>query len=257
MAVRALVFMGLFLAIMAGTSSALDMEISVKESIQGYVAWFSLSNDGYQAFSTGWNNIGSVNCLSRPRIDMYTLDANGSLDRMVYTVWGQEETSFSGSSSEWTLFSGLPEGEYAAVLRMYHCNEIFEQEPYVFTAPGIAEGQDPAITEVQSGPGRLDVHVSGSTDAVVVPEDYPSGWIFQSARVEDGRAVLDFVPVGDLPTSITLRVVDASGSSSVRKVSISPLQEPQEFQWGTALILAALLFFALYVSRNIIKIWRR
>jgi hypothetical protein len=162
----------------------------------------------------------------------------------------------SGASREWELFSSLPRGEYAAVLRVYHCNEIFEHEPYMFTSAGTTEGEGPLMTGIASRQGRIEVQVSGQ-DVAVIPEDYPRGWIFQASKAQDGRAILDFVPVGDLSTSITLKAVDASGFSSVREFSVSPGQESGGLPWGTALLLLALLFFALYVSRNIIKIWRR
>jgi hypothetical protein len=244
--------------VMATDSTALGLDVSIKESITGHVAWFSLSNGPAQRFSVRWENIGSVNCLARPRIDFYESVGNASAENPVYTAWGSEDAVLSGGSSEWELYSSLPEGDYGAVLRMYHCNEIFEEEPYGFTAPGSTPGESLVIESVDVHRDYIDVIVSGDSDgAVVIPEDYPRGWIFQSGVVEENTARLMFVPVSHVETAVSVRAVSPEGDYAERRFSITVPEEENATPWWALVAVAAALIFLLYVSRNIINTWRR
>jgi hypothetical protein len=244
------------LLLLAGQAVALDLEISVEEEVQGHAAWFSLSNGPAQIFNVRWENIGSVNCLSRPRIDFMRVMGNGTLGDLAYTAWGPEDRVLTGASREWQLYSSLPEGDYAAVLRVYHCNEIFEHEPYLFSAPGSEPGDEVSINGIEVHKDYLDVLVSGNAE-VVVPEDYPSGWIFQGGEVRDGRARLHFVPVSLAGVSVILRAVSAGGDAAVREFSMTVPEQEEQIPWGVIILLLVILVFLLYVTRNIINIWRR
>ncbi len=238
-------------------AGALRMEVSVRESIQGHPAAFSLTNGPYQEFFIRWENIGSVNCMVRPRIDIYEAARNGSLGRLVHTAWGWEEPVMAGAWAEWRLFTALPEGEYAALLRTYFCHELFEEEPYLFTAPGYSEPGGISLEVTETGPGF--VTISLSEEAALVPNEYPSGWTFISGKAQEGETSISYEAVGETPASVSLLAVAEDGRSVVRELSLDPAKarEEQAFPAWWAGAIVALLIFLIYASRNIIKIWRR
>jgi hypothetical protein len=240
----------------------MEVGVQVRENVLGHAAWFSISNGPVQRFSARWENIGSVNCNVRPRIDIYGVADNGSLGDLAYTAWGSQEPVMSGGSQEWEIFSALPEGNYAAVLRTYHCNEIFEEEPLLFASPGGAGGSGLGVSSVDVHDGYVDVSVSGGQgrDIAVIPESYPRGWIFQSARTdESGRARLDFVPVGE-QGAVNIEVFSLDGESYGSREFSLVIPEEVQSPWTMAALgfgAAALLIIVLYSTRTIIKIWRR
>jgi hypothetical protein len=246
-----------FLLILGSGVTGMELEVSIAENLGGHAAWFNLSNGPAQTFGVRWENTGSVNCLSRPRIDIYTMD-NDSLGNVIYTAWGSEESIMAGGSRAWQLYSSLSEGDYAAVLRMYYCNEMFEEEPYRFSAPGREPAEDLSIENIVVHPDYIDVAVRGTGNMVVIPQDYPRGWIFQGGLVDENMiARLGFVPVGPEGTSATLMAVSSEGKYVTREFSLVVPEEEVSVPWEVAIVMLALIVFLLYVSRNIIKIWRR
>lgn len=253
-------------ALLGEQATGVGLDITIREAVTGHATWFNMS-DAVQRFGVRLENTGSVNCFSRPRIDFYTLTGNSSLESLVYTAWGSEETIMTGGSREWRLCSGLPEGEYAAVLRTYHCNEIFEEEPYVFSVPSSEREDSLTIEKVEVRDGYIEVFVrspGGARDVVVIPESYPRGWIFQAGEAGDiapggtASARLGFIPVKLDGASVTVKALSGDGrASGQRQFSMSVLKEDTSVPWGVVIVAGALLVFLLYFSKNIIKIWRR
>jgi hypothetical protein len=258
------------LAGLAGQAAGLVMKLNILESIEGHAALFSLSNGPVQRFTVRWENTGSVNCLARARIDFHVLE-NGSLgEGVVYTSWSSQKPLMAGQSQAWELYSDLPGGSYAAVMRMHYCNEIFEQEPYFFNVTESEPQEGLRLGVAEMGRDYVDVAVESPDYAggvAVIPEEYPRGWIFQSGYAGDiapGEAVrvrLGFVPVRTTDTMIRFRAVSADGAVyGEREVSLSVPEEPSP-EWGTIIMIsipiAIILVVVLYVSRFIIKIWRR
>jgi hypothetical protein len=257
-ALKILLWIASFILIMGFSADvqALGLDISVTESLTGHAAVFSLDNGPAQVFNLRWENIGSVNCRVRPRIDFYQDLGNGSLGERVYISWGSEDEINSGASHEWELLSSLPEGEYAAILRVTHCHEIFSHEPFLFSSPSHGE-ENLEIQGIEIHPDFVDVIVEAPDGSVIIPEEFPRGWIFEGSRVEQGRSRLGFVPVNLEATSVTLKVIGSDGSVGLREFSMKPPAEEFSLPWGTYLTLLFMFIFLLYVSRNIIKIWRR
>ena len=260
------------LAGLIGTAAGIGLNMNILEKAEGHVAWFSLFNGPVQKFDVRWENMGSVNCLSRARIDFHEVEGNGSLGGRVYTSWSSQEPLMAGESHEWELYSALPAGSYAAVLRIYHCNEIADQEPYFFNVSGGGEPEDRLYIEV-AGAHReyIDVIVSspsGAGGVVVLPAGYPSGWIFQAGYAGDispggtATARLEFVPVRTDGAAISLRAVSGDGSAyGEGEFSVSLPEEEPVFGLGMLILLsvsiAVILAVVLYLSNYIIKIWRR
>ncbi len=256
--------------IMAGEASGLGLGMNIMESIQGHAAMLTLSNGPVQRFTLRWENIGSVNCLSRARIDFYALADNDTLEERVYTSWSSQEPVMAGQSHTWELYSNLPGGSYAAITMVYHCNELFEEEPYLFTVPGSEPVEGLYIDSIEVHSDYVDALVRGpgwAGGVAVIPEEYPGGWIFQSGVVDmapGGVAVvrLGFVPVRLTGTAVTIRAVAMDGSVyGKREFSVSVPKEEPAREWGSFILLlaslAVILVVILYVSKFIIKIWRR
>jgi hypothetical protein len=237
------------------------MEISIEESLQGHAALFDLNNGPVQEFVLRLENTGSVNCLARPRLDIYT-SGEGDLTDLAYTAWGSEEALMAGASREWRLYSALPQGSYSAVLRTHYCNEIFKLGTLNFSALGLDPDKSLTIDVLTVGENAMDLSVSGlDGKVVVIPEDYPSGWIFEAAALEEeghGQAWLGFEPVRVDGTSVMLRAISLDGLSyGERRVSLSLRKEQASSDLIYAIFILPVVFFLLYLSRNKIKIWRK
>jgi hypothetical protein len=256
--------------ILAGHAAGLGLDVNILERVQGHADWFSLSNGPVQRFTLRWENTGSVNCLTRARIDFHVIGENGSLGSRVCTSWGSLEPLMAGQARTWELYSALPGGGYAAVLRVYYCNELFEQEPYFFNVTGSEPSEGLSIDRVEVHGDYVDVFVrspDGAGGVVVIPEEYPGGWIFQPGYAGDigpgetAGARLGFVPVMLEGAAVKIRALSGDGGLyGEREFSLSVPQEPSP-DWGTIMLvsipMAVILAVILYVSRFIIKIWRR
>lgn len=262
------------LAVLIGMSlqaAGMGLDLNIREDIRGHAAWLSLSNGPVQMFTIRWENIGSANCLARARIDFCRAEGNETTGERLHTSWSSQEAIMSGQSQTWELYSSLPEGRYAAIPRVYHCNEIFEEEPYFFDVTGSEPEGAIHIEGIGLHSDSLDVLLrspEGAGEVAVVPEGYPSGWIFESgyagdiAPGESVRVSLGFVPVRLNGTAVKLVAVAMDGSVRGERVfSVSVPDEKPAPEWGTVMMLmfslAVLLVVILYVSKIIIKIWRR
>jgi hypothetical protein len=269
MAVKWLVLILTFFCLLGLRAGAIGLDMSITENVEGYSAWFSIDNGPVQRFQVRWENIGTVNCLVRPRIDIFHVQENGT-GGLVYTAWGSEEPVLSGASREWSLYSDLVQGNYSAELRMYFCNEITENH---LTSFSVAPDQEEGLVSIEQlvvQERYIDVTVrSGdySGDVVVLPVEYPFGWIFVSSnetQVSSGRpslARLSFVPVKREGVVVKIRAVSVDGRvAGEREFSVSvPDKVPVQEGLGL-LVLAVIMIVAIitviYVASRIIKIWK-
>ncbi len=256
---------------LVGQAAGMGLDMNIMESVQGHATWLSLSNGPVQRFSVRWENTGSVNCLTRPRIDFYAVMGNSTLGGRVYTSWGSREPLMAGQSHSWKMYSMLPQGSYAAVLRVHHCNELFEDEPYMFAVQESRPAGNLYIDRIDVRGDYVDVAVRSTGEAgdvAVIPGEYPRGWVFQPGVVkgmgpgETAVARLGFVPVWSEGTAISIRAMAMDGSAyGEREFSVSRPEEEPARDWGKLILLSvsiAIIFMViLYVSRFIINIWRR
>jgi hypothetical protein len=266
MGLRVLACTTAFMLVVAGVSvQGMDLVLTIEQSLDGHLSFFTLDNRALQSFAIRWENIGSVNCMTRPRIDIYSPGAG-----LVHTAWGSQERIMAGQGHEWVLHSGLEEGDYSAILRVYFCNEILEEEPFNFSVQEKATPGGLSIDSVRVYKDYVEVSVrspDGANGVAVIPEDYPTGWIFESGISGDlkpgetGLARLGYVPVRLAGTAIGIRALSAEGYSVGREFSMPALQEEPAIDWGLvmglAFAFAVIIIVALYLSRIIFKIWRR
>lgn len=209
----------------ASLSAAINVQISVGETIGGRPGFTNSSvHAGYQEFMVVWENIGSVPCITRARMDLY--NSSG----IAYSSWSGQESMPSGKEAEFRLYSALPPGSYEARLRMYYCNEIMDAGISNISVPAYGKETNPIeIISLQAEDGELAIILRSSEEikeVAVVPSRYPLGWIAEGtkASLPANRTVevrVGYVPSRRVTTQLTFSAAAENGPPSARTFSVA------------------------------------
>jgi hypothetical protein len=174
--------------LLAPAARAISFQVQVEPVVNGSGS-LQVSGGAAKAFSLEWQNIGSVSCRARPRLDFYAL--NGSRLEWVTTVWGQEEPLMAGASADWKLYALLDEGDYTAFPAVYMCWERFALQPVTLSFPNMSQEGSLEIMDAVPDEGALRVTVRSpvAIDSVVLLSDaQPAGWLLGSAEADNVTA---------------------------------------------------------------------
>jgi hypothetical protein len=238
---------------------AIDIQLEIGRQMDGSLQWNQAARGPPQTYSINWRNTGSVYCKARPRIVVF--NASGT----VYTAWGSEAVMMPGDSRDWRLHSYLDSGEYEYNITIYHCNGLYTRGPYhlsvvsAATEDGVLE-----ITGSSADDAGVDVSVRSSADAdiIIIPADYPLGWVFESGetsiRAGETRTLrLPYDPIKWEGQLITFVAASADGSHMLRKPVIL---KRAEFPYDRIIFILTALFalmIYLYYKKIISQIWKR
>ena len=95
-AMRILLVVCLLWAMLLSCVYGLDIGIGVRESIKG-AAFLNVTDNPVQKIQVLWSNTGSVDCVSRARIDFY----KGT--QRFRTVWGPSDIVPAGKERVWSV----------------------------------------------------------------------------------------------------------------------------------------------------------
>jgi len=224
----------LLLLLMVPLSCALEINIGVNPELEGVLSNFEFTSGPVQSFSVTWDNIGSISCISRARIDF---KRNGEL---VHQVYSEESKVPTGKSVTWNLYSSLPKGNYTFYLFIDHCYGRFAFGPYNLTVV-----EEPPVDnwfeaqQISNTKDTITISVKSKQDTgpvVVVAEKYPQGWMFQSSVIEklpkdvSKEIQLHYRPQIWKEENITLSVISLDGRHKTEK-QITLKEYPTLWDW--------------------------
>ncbi len=250
----------LFLIVLIPGVFAMEINIELDGTIDGYMPWFNITAKTPQKISITWENTGSVSCISRARIDF----TNGS---SVYTAWGPEDVLKPSNKAEWKIYSYLSADEYNFNITVYHCNEIYRYGPFSVTVKNVTPTKNVIrIINSNANKDRVELFLTSTKDVknvVVIPESYPLGWVFESGKIDSIKngeiksVILNYKPVFWEGRAIRFAAVTEDGSYAEEKPII--LHEQKSSYNGLVFILvvvAALMIYLYYKKINFL-IWKR
>jgi len=171
----------------------IQVNVYVDDTINGFTPFFNRSEfaDGaIQNFQVVFENVGSVGCNTRLRADIYN-----SNNDLVYTAWSREFPLEPGGVADMNAYwhpRGV--GNYTANLSIYYCNLILNGPVFNVSVPN----RTTSIMEQNTTGDLLDITYETTMNyvemrikpkedlegIVIIPKEYPLGWMFSSTRVD-------------------------------------------------------------------------
>lgn len=235
-------------------AAAIEINVSVRGKIGGYVEYFDMDDpvESVQKFSVQWYNSESASCRSRMEFRIYEYGSEG-----YETVWSGSKNMFPGSSDSFEAY-WLPEreGNYSVKMVIRHCHDLVETGLMNFSVRSVPRPEESIDISAENVPGRkIRVTLfseSYSGKVVVIPDDYPIGWIFagKSVDMEPGKKTvleMDYEPSVWSEELVSLHAVSADGSRSSEKFELV-LKEDLYFWEEHGLTLFALVLTATALS---------
>jgi len=213
----------LLLLMFIGTVNALVIKVDVAETLKGNVSSFSInSSSNIVKLPIEFYDTGSVAYLARVRIYVYN-DTD-----LIFSGWSAEKALKPGDRKLFDIFwPATDAGNYTAKLRIYFGNEIFEQGGFRIQVNKTVQAEDVFdVRDFKTHDDHVDFNIisrNDSSDAVVVPLKYTSGWVFEQAEVgsmkagESKRVTLHYISGVWTPGSLKLVVASNSGSFYTEK----------------------------------------
>ncbi|UCG95913.1 MAG: hypothetical protein JSV92_02630 [archaeon] len=244
---------------------AVEINVRVRDKIGGQIEYFELEKnvDSVQRFVIQWYNSESVSCRSRME---YRIGKGGG---KYETVWSDEREMPVGVSRHFEAY-WLPEekGNYSTVLVIHHCHDAIKSEAFNFSVESVPRSEETIGIEARNLPGKkIEVMLDSDTDVedlIVIPTNYPAGWIFSSKRLENleagegAKLVLDYEPSVWMEEKVDLQAVSLDGRYSSEKISFK-LREEKYF-WdenGYSIFIVVLILLILSSMANIYAFSRK
>ena len=130
-------------------------------------------------------NGGSVAYKVRGRLDVFN-----QIGELVFTGWSKEVDFCPGTDKTFELY-WYPvnmTGNFTGRIRVYYGNEILENSSIKFKIKGVKKPEKALeIFNVKVYDDVIEVDVRSKknlTDLLVIPSEYPLGWIFEQGRIE-------------------------------------------------------------------------
>jgi len=240
--------------------NAVELKVKVKGNIGGYIEYFQLEKevDSVQKFLVQWYNSESVSCLSRME---YRIEKNGEF---VDVVWSDEKEMAAGISRHFEAYWPPEEkGNYSATLVIHHCHNTIKSEPFNFSVVSVGEPKEKIEIKVINIPERkIEVTLKSESDlnnVLVVPTNYPLGWIFNGEKLESLKAgeetkvVMEYEPSIWMEETVNLQAVSLDGEHSSEEIEFNLVEK--EYFWdehGYSLFLVVLSLLCLSLFTNIL-----
>lgn len=232
---------------------AIEVSVEVRGVIRGRKAYleFNETSINIQRIMMDWENIGSVGCKVRMRIDVFN-----STDQL-YTGWSPEEPLEAGDHTLLTTY-WIPSnpGNYSANITVYHCNRMFFVDTINFSMIMRNFTEMPARVRVNSDEHNIIFEVKAMEnidDIVLIPSNYPLGWVLESKKIsgikkgETKRIKLGYEAEIWKPRQVTFDMVTEDGRYKVTKTFT--LKKGKNY--GEIVFLALSLLFILSLTINI------
>ena len=243
--------------LLPGPVLALKIEVNVKGKIGGHIEYFEMEKkvDSVQNFLVQWYNTESVSCVSR--IEFKVEGKNYS-----ESVWSEAKDMLPGISDYFEGYWIPPQkGNYTVKIIVHHCHQVIESDPINFSVYSLPQPKKTIEIEAKNLPGRkIQIRLKSEKDlknVVVIPSNYPIGWIFNGRKIENLKAgettiELDYEPSVWREEPVSFQAISLDGSYASNK-TILILKEEKTF-WemhGYNLFLLAVLLLILSIVFNI------
>ena len=233
---------------------AMIINVEIEDIISGRSAYHNFSNASIISFNLDWENIGSIDCKVRLRMDI--LDLNSS---NLYVSWSKEEILAPGSG---TLLSAyyLPKksGNYSATIKLYYCNDIYTISSFnfSFTKQEFKELNLSLNIATTRNQIKFKIKPKRNIDNLyIIPENYPRGWIFESLKLEnlkkgeEKEIVLNYIPAFWISREINFTLVSEKYAKTIK----IKLEKEKKYPISEIIIL----FLLISLSLNFYFILRR
>jgi hypothetical protein len=232
-------------------ASAFDITIGITEEIDTSIFDINVIAGPPQKYSLIWQNTGSTSCQSRTRMEIYNTQ-----NQRVFTSWSGLKRLSPSQEAESRFYSNLPPGQYTLSIRIYHCNEVFEQEP-INMSVSMEQAYTGTIDFISYSvrEGFLDVSVRSDQDldsVAIVPEGFPVGWIFSQGFIErlpawETRTVtIPFEPSVWVDRKIALSAFSENGEYYGQKDVV--IRKPETTQDNTYIYLLVIVFVIAIIA---------
>ncbi len=248
----------LFLCILLLPSLALAprIDVVIKGNIGGSVEYFEMESEvnSVQEFLLQWYNSESVSCKSRMEFEIYS-------GEYVESVWSESRDMLPGVSDSFRAYWVPAEpGNYSVKIVVHHCQDEIESGMMNFSVNSVPEPEESINMRMENEPGRkIKVYLESEKDlenVLVVPSDYPMGWIFSGVKTdlkdgEEKALEMGYEASVWREELVTLQALTSNGLYSSEKTRFL-LKEEISF-WdahgvGMLVLATALLAFSLALN---------
>jgi len=213
---KIILFLILFILFFSQSVIAAKIEVKVPKDVEGKISSFTYNSSlNLLKFQIEFYNIGSIAYKTRIRIDIF----NDS--QWLFTGWSVEKSLMPGERKNFEIYwyTNLT-NNFTANVRSYFANEISEQKYNVEKNASILPQ---SVFEIKNFRAYDDyiifdiVAKENSRDVIVIPSDFPFGWIFEQKKIDfinkDVRktVVLQYQPTVWLPENLKLAIVSDEG----------------------------------------------
>ena len=201
----------IFIVILMSISivSAYSVKIDISESFEGKPLFFNTNISGNLVkFSTEFYNTGNIAYRARMRLDVFD---NNSL---IFSGWSPEKPLLIGDRNVFDIFwYSEYAGNFTSIPRFYFGNEIVAYDPINISIEDTSDANNSLILSITDiSYDEIKIHVeSGSEEVIIIPYDYPTGWIFEQNTTKGSEAIIKYDPSLWTPKDVSLYAVSLDG----------------------------------------------
>lgn len=234
---------------------AMAVSVEVESTVDGTSSFFEFDNFSVVSVRFDWENIGSIDCNARLRIDI--------IDNLskIHTSWSEKYALAPGEGKLFKVYY-LPDksGNYTAEVKLYYCNEIIDLTSFNFSFSR-PEFKDLNISiETISTENKVDFILESGTnlnELKIVSKDFPKGWIFNSVNVEGLKedekktVTLNYEPAVWMPRNVTFAIISGDMYKEV-EVKLEKEKEPTFLLIKVLVLLLIISFISniYFLRRN-------
>ena len=236
----------LFFAILPVTY-AMIINVEIEDIVNGRSSYHNFNNSSIVSFSLDWENIGSVDCNARLRMDIQDLNSSE-----LHIVWSKKEVLAPGGGALLSTYY-LPKksGNYSATIKLYYCNDIYTISNFNFSFEKPEFKKLNLSLDVATTKNEIKFKIKPKKDLdklYIIPEKYPRGWIFDSLEVKnlkkskEKEVTLTYIPAYWMPRDITFSLISGNYLKNV-KIKLEEEKKLPVFE-----IVITLLAISLFVN---------
>ncbi len=251
------------LLLISVVSAGIQITVSISGVIDGNIAYLdvpNLVNNTPQKFLLDWENLGSVACRVRARVDVY------NKSELIYTAWSKEVPMEPGyHSSLEAYFYPTTSGNYTAKISVYYCNLMEEKTNVNFTViiaeknvtnKTISKAEIPLEIKTRSTEDYVEMRIRAKeniSNLLVIPRDYPLGWIFPSERIDINAGEEKVVRIKYIPSiwkkaNVSFDIATMDGRiHTISHIVLSKGKKTYSIEHITIVVLIVIIIFLTFL----------
>jgi hypothetical protein len=211
----------------AGIVAAATIEVRVGQELVANVSSFTANSSAdLVGFKIEYYNTGSIPYKARVRLDIINSSGNGNGGDSVFTAWGQEKPLMPGDKDLITIYYYTnSSGKLLIRVRLYYGMEYSDK--YFIVEKKTASNSNPyndTDSAYVSGIRTYDDYIVADIHSirdvkglVLIPKDFPSGWIFPQVRIgdlmkdSDATVIIPYSPSLFVQRGVVMQVASIDG----------------------------------------------